>query len=279
MHRALPYVQHDIDAANRYNQNTSRRGPIMALLRLATLVFIFIGAAGSAGAEVIRLYSTNAIQQPMRALIPAFERSSGHQVQAIFEPTAAVMERLKSGGNPDLIFLLKGSLQSLKQSGVVRGDTEKELASVSMGVAVREGVPRPDISSVDRFEAFLKSAPTIAVSRVGASGVEFAKAVDRAGLGEIKGRFLMVDGATPTAEAVARGEAVLAVQMLSELKAVKGVIALGPLPGSYHFQITVSSAVATQATPAASAAAEDLVRFMARPESQEQLRQAGMVPL
>lgn len=239
---------------------------------------VLVGAA-TASAETIRLNSTNAIQQPMLALIPVFEQATGHKVQAIFEPTTAVLERLKTGVPSDLVFLIKGSLQGLKQTGFVRAETEKELATVSMGVAVRKGMPVPDLSSVISFQNFLKATPTIVVSRVGASGVEFTKALERNGLGELKSRFVLVEGATPTAEAVARGEGTLAVQMMSELKSVEGVVALGPLPGDFHFQVTVSSAVTAQAGPAASSAAADLVRFLATSVARERLRLSGMEPL
>lgn len=251
----------------------------MSVFRSLLVGLAMVAGSSTCFAENLRLHSTNAMQQPMGVLIPDFEKSTGHKVQAIFEPTAAILERLKVGEPCDLVFLIKGGLQGLKQSGFVRAETETELASVSMGVAVREGTPVPDLSSVKSFQDFLKSTPTIVVSRVGASGVEFTKALDRNNVGELKSRLVQSEGATPTAEAVARGEGALAVQMISELKAVKGVIVVGPLPGDFHFQITVSSAIAAQASPGASMAAADLVRFLATPEARQQLRDAGMVPL
>ena len=251
----------------------------MQAFHRAALALAFAAVAAGASAENLRLHSTNAMQGAMEAILPAFEKATGHRVQATFEPTNAILERLKKGEGSDVVFLIKGSLQPLKQSGFVRAESEKDLASVSMGIAVRPGTPAPDLGSVDAFKRFLIATPSIVLSRAGASGIEFNKALERNGLGDLKSRVVHVEGATRTADIVARGEGALAVQMLSELKPVNGVVIMAPLPGDFHFQITVSSALTAQAPAGASAAAADLVRFVGTKEAKELLQLAGMEPL
>ena len=231
-------------------------------------------------ADTIKVYSSNALQEAMGALLPMFERSSGHKIDSIFEPTNAILERLKKGEPADVVMLIKQSLQPMRDAGELQPGTETDIARVSMGIAVRQGAPRPDLSSVEAFKRYLGSTDSLVLAKVGASGIEFTKALQKQGLyEELKPRIRTVEGAARTAEWVARGEGQVAVQMMSELRPVAGVQAFGPLPGDFNFQIVLTAAQRAGSSAGASQIAAELIRFISSPAAKEILREKGMDPL
>src|SRR5215210_6818346 len=131
------------------------------------------------------------------------------------------MNRIKAGESGDVIILIRQSVDELKKSGKAVPGSEAYLAKTSMGLAVRAGAPKPDISTVEAFKDAMLKAKSVAISEVGASGVQFRRVLDRLGIAEaMKPKLKLIPGAARTAELAANGEAEIAVQMRSELQGV-----------------------------------------------------------
>lgn len=242
----------------------------------AILGFVGLIAPGTfVLAAEIRVLASNAMTDVMGELVPAFERTSGHKVVASYEPTIGVLNRIKNGETFDVVFIIKQSVENLERAGTVVAGSQVDIARTSMGIAVRAGVPKPDISSEEAFKRTLLNANSIARSEIGASGIHFSRVLEKLGIAEdVKLRLKTVQGATRTADLVVSGEAEIAVQMISELLPVAGVQVVGPLPGDLYYEIVLTAAVGSGAKEAKAATA--LVKFLASPASARVLKKRGM---
>jgi molybdate transport system substrate-binding protein len=247
---------------------------------LTCLILALIGnpiAISAASAADIRVFSSNAMTDSMSELSPAFERASGHKVHATYEPTNLILDRLRRGETADVVILIKPTLQELKQANKIVAGTEADVARTKIGIAVRAGAPRPDISSIDAFKQSMLASKSIVISKVGASGIQFTRALEKLGIYEqLKPRIQILEGSGRTAETVARGGAEIAVQMISELLPIAGVEVLGPLPGELNYEIVLSAALLSAAKE--SDAASALIRFISAPGAAAILKKKGMEP-
>lgn len=244
-------------------------------LAAALLTGLLLSAPVVCQAAEIRVLSTNAVTEVMHELVPAFEKATGHKVVAEFQPTSVMATRIKGGERSDVVILIKGALGELTQAGKVKAEGQADIAKTSLGIAVRAGSPKPDISTLEAFKQAMLNAKSVARSEAGASGVQFGRVLEQLGIADaMKPKIKMVAGATPTATLVASGEAEIAVQMISELLPVAGVEIVGSLPGNLHYEIVVASAVSADAKEPAAAA--ELVRFLAAPAAAPVLKKKGM---
>ena len=155
-----------------------------------------------------------------------FERSFGERLELHFDATQAILPRLAAGFAADLVVLTAEAMADLKKQKFI---TEmRTLGSSGVGVAVRAGAPRPDISSVEALKRALVSASSVAHSKVGASGVYFLQLLETLGVSAQVKRVVVDKG--PVGLVVAAGEAELGVQQLCELEPVPGIDIVGPLP-------------------------------------------------
>ena len=242
----------------------------------STLTFFGVLAEGSpTWAAEIKVLSSNAMTDVMGDLVPEFERTTGHKVVATFEPTNAILSRIKAGESADVTILIRQSIDELRKSGKVVSGSEADLAKTSLGIAVRAGAPKPDISTVEAFKDAMLNAKSVAVSEVGASGLHFRRVLERLGIGEaMKPKLKILPGATRTAELVAKGDAEAAVQMMSELQPVSGAEIVGSLPGDLHYEILLTAALDESAKEPAAGAA--LIKFLASPTISPVLKKKGM---
>lgn len=243
-----------------------------ALLTMAVLMNVVSTAAHSAD---IRLFSSNAMTDAMHELTPLFETATGHRVIGVYEPTNLILERLARGEAADMVILIKPTLQELAKKDQLVAGSEADIARTQIAVAVRSGAAKPDISTVEAFKKAMLASPSIAISKVGASGIQFTRALEKTGIYEqVKPRLQTLDGAVRTGEVLAKGGAVMAIQMKSELASVPGIEVIGPLPGDLNYEIVLSAAL-LKGTPQAGASSE-LIRFMTTPSAAASLRGKGM---
>jgi len=156
---------------------------------------------------------------------PAFEQSLGARLDLRFDATQAILAALEAGLAADVLVLTAEAMEALRRSGKVA--QVRALGSSGVGIAVRAGAPKPDISSVDALKRTLVSAGSVAHSKVGASGIYFAELLQRLDI-RLKKRVVVEKG--PVGLVVAAGEAELGVQQLCELAPVPGIEIVGPLP-------------------------------------------------
>lgn len=168
--------------------------------------------------------SSLALKGVLEKFKPDFERALGARLDLAFDATQAILARMKSS-RADLLVLTAEAMEDLRKTGKVT--QVRPLGSSGVGVAVRAGAPKPDISSVEALKRTLEAAHSVAHSKVGASGIYFAELVERLQI-NLKKRVVVEKG--PVGLVVAAGEAEIGVQQLCELEPVPGIDIVGPLP-------------------------------------------------
>jgi molybdate transport system substrate-binding protein len=163
-------------------------------------------------------------------IVPAFEAATGTKVTIDWSPTTVIMTKVEAGERADALVLIVNAMDKLVAQGKVDPATRVEVAHSRLGVAVARGAARPDISSVESFKQALLSARSVAFSKGGASGIYFAKLIEKLGIADaIRAKATMIPAGF-TAEKLVTGEADLAVQQVSELMVVPGVDIVGRFP-------------------------------------------------
>jgi molybdate transport system substrate-binding protein len=249
--------------------------------RLVGVAVALLGAsifmlANTAFADEIRVMSSNAFRQAYLELVPEFEKASGHKVVTSFVGGVDLMKRMKTGESVDLVILAGNSVDELIQLGKVVPGSRVDLAKVGVGVAVRAGAAKPDVSSADALKRALLAARSIGYSS-GPSGAYLARMFERMGIAdELKPKLKQAPPGVPVGGLIMRGEVELGFQQLSELLPVAGIDVIGPLPPEVQ-QVTVFSA-GIHAAAKEPAAAMALVRFLISPASVPAIRNKGMEP-
>ncbi len=223
---------------------------------------------------ILRLLSTLAVQGVLPDVVARYQATSGNMVETHLAPTNALLERIAAGDTADVAIVTRAALDDLAAKGVVRAESLADIAISHVGIAVKAGAARPDISSVDALKATLLAAKSIAYSRIGASGVFFAGLIGRLGVSDAVNAKAIITPGGFTGEAVAHGEAELAVQQISELMQVPGLDIVGPLPPGAE-SATVFSAGVFSASRQANAA-RDLVAALRSPDAIKALEAAGL---
>jgi molybdate transport system substrate-binding protein len=248
---------------------------------VVTMGLAMVLAAPSDAAE-IKVLTTRAMNHVLTELAGAFQRASEHRITLILAPPNEIERRIAKGEIVDVVMSGSAAVDNLVQQGkIARGD-QLILARVGIGVAVRAGAPKPDISSIESFRRTLLAAKSIVYTDPavgGASGIHFEKVLDRLGIAkEIKAKSILNARAatTPSAEIVARGEAELGIQLISEIVSVPGAELLGPLPGELQaFNVIRAGIVTTAREPDA---AKVLFRFLTSPAAAGVIKATGMEP-
>jgi molybdate transport system substrate-binding protein len=230
-----------------------------------------------------RFSAPSSVESTSESAAPSTDHSIGRsadqhraKIEADFSPTVALLERLRAGEAADIAILTAQGIDDLIAEGIIRAGTRTDIALSFVGIAVRAGVAKPDICSVDALKRTLLAARSVAYSRIGASGIFFAGLLDRLGIAaEVNARAVIVPSGF-TAERAASGEAELAVQQVSELLVVPGIEVVGPLPAEVQTVATFSAGLLSKSSHSAEAA--DLLRFLASPEIASILRRAGLEP-
>ena len=220
-------------------------------------------AAPPAWAADLRVLTAGAYKSVLTDVAEAFQAQT-HDRLAISNDTAGVVSaRVLGGEAADLVILPLPALEALVTQGKVVAGTPTPLAKSGIGVAIREGAPIPDIGSVEAFRAAVLAAPSVAYidpAAGGSSGIYLARLFERLGMAEsLRGRTVLVPGGL-TAARVVSGEAAMAIQQISELRAVSGVTYVGPLPAAIQNHTVYAGGVpVTARDPEASRA---LLRFL-----------------
>lgn len=242
-----------------------------ALYAIAALAAVL---APTAYAAEIKVIASNAVREPYRELVAAFENSTGHKVAIDWGGTVDIVKRIGDGEIADLVIIPAERVDDFVKQG--RLVSRVDLARSGIGVAVRAGAPRPDISSAAALRNALRSAKSIVLSS-GPSSVYLPTMFQKLGIAdELKPKTLRIAPGLPVGEAVARGEGEVGFTQISELMSVKGIDYLGPLPAEVQF-VTVFSAGLHAAAPAPQAA-RALLNLLTAPEAAPVLRRHGMEP-
>ena len=247
---------------------------------LAALLLAF--ACTQATAEQLTVVSSGGFAAALKLLAPQFERETGHQLQLEWGPSMgdtpqAIPQRLARGEKIDVLVMVGSALDQLQAQGRVVADSNTPLAASRIALAVKHGSPQPDISTLAALKQTLLNSHSIAYSD-SASGVFLSTVLfSRLGVaGQIKDRSHMIP-AEPVGKVVARGEAELGFQQLSELIPIAGIDIVGLLPEQAQQVTTFSAGISRDSGHPA--AARQLLRFLASPQVAASIRQTGMTPV
>jgi molybdate transport system substrate-binding protein len=258
---------------------------MLKLTRRALLAAALASAlpqAARAQSDEIRVISSGGFTAAYNILAPRFEQMTGKRVISAYGASMgnapdAIPQRLARGEPTDIIILARSALDEFAAKGVVRPDSRIDLAESRIGVVVRAGAPKPDISTVDALRRTLLAAPSIAYS-ASASGVYVSTELfKRLGIeAEVtpKSRRILSER---VAAVVARGEAEIGFQQISEILGVPGAELVGPLPPEVQ-QVTVFSAGVLTNAQQPEAAAE-LIRFLSSADASETIASTGLDPI
>jgi len=219
--------------------------------------------------------SSIATREALRELVPEFEQAHGCKVALQFAGGVDVVRRLKAGeAGMDVVSLSASAIEELVQAGALAAGSRVDFASSTVGVAVRAGAPRPELGSGEAVKRAVLAAKSIAISS-GPSGVYLERVFERWGIPREK--VLTAKPGMAAGELVARGEAEIGFQQLSELMPVKGIDFLGPLPQEIQHTTVFSGGV--HAKSAQPQLARDLLKFLTTPGVAPVLRAKGLQPV
>jgi molybdate transport system substrate-binding protein len=251
-------------------------GWLMVVLRAGLTFFMLAQATNILGAAEISFFCTDALASSMRELVPAFETASGHNVKTTVANAGTIAARLQSGELADLAIVLPPAWDRLRQEGRIDPAVRIVLGKVGLGVFVRRGADKPDISTVDAFKRTILSAKSLAVrdpAQRSPVGTYMLALFDRLTLSEaIKPKLMLT--AHPPYDEVSKGEAELGFSTLAEIAAEPRAELVGPLPPEIQ-----TYNVFTTAIPIGSqqrAVTGDFLRFLASDSSRAVLRSKGI---
>lgn len=252
---------------------------------LHAFAFAVLGAillSATASAAEVRVMISGGLTAAYKALVPEFERATGHKVLTAYGPsmgttTNAIPVRLERGEAADVLIMVGYALEDLAKKGKVTAGTSIDLVKSPIAVAVKSGTPKPDISTPEALKRALLAAKTIAYSD-SASGVYVSTEMfDKLGIKqEMEGKARKIP-ATPVGEIVAHGEAEIGFQQMSELKPVEGIDIVGPLPDALQ-KITIFSAGIASGSKEPEAG-KALIKFLASPAARGEIVKSGMDPI
>ncbi len=217
---------------------------------------------------------TNGVKSVMLELLPEFERARSTKIAVTWGSTNALLKDIKAGLGGDVAVLTAEAVDELIDQGKAVAGSRVDLARSRIGVAVRKGAKQPDIASPEALKRALIAASSVAHSKTGLSGLYFPTVLARLGIADaIQSKIVIPDPGTAVGEVVAKGDAEIGIQQISELLPVAGIEIVGPLPEPLQKITTFSGGVLRAAKEPS--LAEALLKFVAA-ESPRLLKQKGL---
>jgi molybdate transport system substrate-binding protein len=246
-----------------------------------TVAFVFLAPA-NARAQTIKVMISGGFSAAYKVLAPQFEETAGVHLETVSGPSmgttpGAIPVRLEHGEPADVVIMVRAALDELVKKGAVADGSQVDLARSRIGMAVRAGAPTPDLSSVEAFRRTLLQARSVAYSD-SASGVYIASTLfKRLGIEKEMAAKSHQIPAEPVGQVVARGEAEIGFQQMSELLPISGIAIVGPIPEELQ-EITVFSAGIVTSSKAQEAA-RNLIRYLASPDRCPAIKQTALDPV
>ena len=254
---------------------------ILAIQARAAVIAAVLLTASCADAADIKVLATTAMKAALDALAPQFAAATAHTARIAYGPSGALAKRVADGEAHDLV-ILAGGIDDLIRQGRVVPASRTDVARTRIGVAVRKGAAKPDISSPDAFRRALLAARSVAFAGPasgGASGVYLVGMLERLGIAaevNAKARFARGGPDGMVSALVAAGEAEIGLQQISEIMSVDGVDLVGPLPDGLQTVTVYAAGILVKAKQPDAAAT--LVAFLRTPAAAAVFRAKGLEP-
>ncbi len=232
--------------------------------------------AQAATAAELKVLASGAVKDAYLELVPDFEKASGNKVATTWAGTVDIKKRIAAGEVFDLVIVAAPEVDAFITGGQLAPASRVDLMKTGVGVAVKAGARKPDISSSAAVKQALLDARSVAIS-TGPSGVYLEKLFAKLGVGEaLKAKTVQTKPGTRVAEYLARGEAELGFQQVSELINEKGIDLIGPLPADIQNITVFSSGVHAKANEPA--AAKALQKYLTASAAVPVIKRQGMEP-
>jgi len=248
----------------------------MKHLRYGVMATVLFCLAYPAAAADIKVLCIPGMKASIDALIPEFERISGHKVSVTYEIYTSQKARIDSG-NFDVALFARSQIDEMSKRELVAPGSVADIASTNIGIAVKTGAPHPDIHDEAAFKHLMLSARSITYTENSSTGVYVTKLLARLGLREqIKGKLLLQAGGAMTTPAVARGDAEIGIVLVSDILATPGVDLVGPLPPALQNQVMQAAGInAKEEMPSNSKA---FIEFLEGPTAAAAFQSRGLLP-
>ena len=267
-----------IGAQARGTHGSRRRGtlPVLAVVTAVSLATIAGNARKAPQAKDLTVFTTRAIATVLERIRGDVEPRIGRRLSVTSDVAIQLVRRVKAGESFDLLVAAPGQIDELIAEGVIARETRIDIAHSGIGVAVRTGATRPDVSSTEGFMRALVEARSIAYLREGQSGLYIAGVLERLGIAEqIKPKLTLPD-TDIVSQLVSRGDVELGIVVITQILTTDGVSLAGPLPPDIQSYITFTGGVSVRSQ--APEAAQELLRILQTPAAISVLRSQGMQP-
>ena len=249
------------------------------ILSSSALAIIIVWSCGAARAAELTLIAPGGIRAAVDQMIPAFEKATGHKVRATFGSGGGTKNQVIKGERFD-VPVVQLPLEPVIASGNVIAASETPLAIVAVGVAVRTGAPKPDISTADAVKRLLLGSKAIAypdAARGAAAGVSFNETLEKLGIADqMKPKIKIAQGGRGAMELVAKGEVDIGLTFISEIITEPGVEVVGPLPRDISTPTALVGFISAHTKEPD--AAKALLRYLSSSEAAAVYKQRGMQP-
>jgi molybdate transport system substrate-binding protein len=262
-----------------YDASHNNPGDIM---NVKTLVTAIIGIAAlmttaSIRAAEIKILASNGVKAALDELAPGFERATGNKLVITFGLAAVLKRQIEGGEAFDLAILTSAGIDDLAKQGKVDAVSRAAIARSGVGIGIKQGAPRPDISSPDALKRTLLAAKSISWAKEGQSGIYFAAVIERMGIADqMKPKVVLAASGAEVGKLLAEGKAQYGALLVNELMTVAGVEVLGPLPPELQNYTVFHAGVGVGSKD--SSAAKALIKFLTTPSAGAVFKAKGQEP-
>jgi molybdate transport system substrate-binding protein len=246
----------------------------MKLSRVAALL-VALAFATSASAADIKVFCTNGVKAVVEALLPQFEKTTGNKVVISYEPSTQIKKRIDAGEPFDVAMMTTTLIDEAIKAGKLQFESRRFVARSGLGLSIRAGAKKPDITTAEAFRKTLLAAKSITYATQGASAAPFEALVAKLGIeSQVKPKYNLRNTAAQVGDAVASGAVEIGVAPVSEILPVKGVDLIGPFPNELQSYVEITAAAGTGAKE--KDAANKLIAFVVSPTNAALIKAKGM---
>ena len=246
------------------------------IISVALALMFMLTQPVKVNAADIRVWTARAMATVLAEIGPQFERATGHKLNIVSDLPTGFARRAKAGEQFDILISGSRTVDDWIKDGQIMAKTRTDIARSGIGVEVRAGARKPDISSIEAFKRALLEAKSIAYLRVG-SGIYVSGLLERLGIAEaIKAKVTRPESDI-VSELVAKGEVELGIVVITQILTTPGVELVGPLPPEIQSHVMFTAGVS--ANSKMPDAARELIRFLTGPTAIPVIKIQGMEPV